>query len=555
LRFARLLGVVLLVATPAYAQESTAITPAKQLPPDVALQFEQRIADIDVSRDTVAQLSASLSAVTGLEAELYRRRMDTMWAVMFDDTVKLARDVVAKQAQGFDVAAFVVRIAPELRKFPDESTATIERLRKDLFYTSEEMLPAETAIWDQRLLRAARKVDSVFQSLISYVAVAGAMGIDEDFNTDYLARAVQESAAFRSAFLHLADENAAVMRAAAAALPADTDVAARLSAAEARVRIASAALQSSVNLMRQLDLDARKYSQQVVTTTGNLTSDVLDFGLIKSLVTDWSSLVAKRAKLDGPSLLFKLIIVLVVLVVFTYLGRIARSLTKRALRSSKVSMSALLTDMIVATAGNLMLLLGIFIALAQVGISVGPLLAGLGIAGFIVGFALQDSLSNFASGMLILIYRPFDVGDFVTAAGVTGTVSHMTLVNTTFTTIDNQLLVIPNNLIWSSAITNVTAQRIRRIDLVFGVSYADDVQKVERVLTEIVTSHAKVLARPEPVVKLHQLADSSVNFVVRPWVKTDDYWETYWDITRSVKLRFDAEGITIPFPQRQLHYE
>jgi len=241
--------------------------------------------------------------------------------------------------------------------------------------------------------------------------------------------------------------------------------------------------------------------------------------------------------------------------VFTYLGRIARSLTKRALRSSKVSMSALLTDMIVATAGNLMLLLGIFIALAQVGISVGPLLAGLGIAGFIVGFALQDSLSNFASGMLILIYRPFDVGDFVTAAGVTGTVSHMTLVNTTFTTIDNQLLVIPNNLIWSSAITNVTAQRIRRIDLVFGVSYADDVQKVERVLTEIVTSHAKVLARPEPVVKLHQLADSSVNFVVRPWVKTDDYWETYWDITRSVKLRFDAEGITIPFPQRQIHYE
>jgi len=213
----------------------------------------------------------------------------------------------------------------------------------------------------------------------------------------------------------------------------------------------------------------------------------------------------------------------------------------------------LLREMIVAAAKNLVMVFGILIALSQVGISLGPLLAGLGIAGFIIGFALQDTLSNFASGMLILTYRPFDVGDFVTAGGVTGKVSHMSLVNTTFKTIDNQVLVVPNNMIWSGVVTNVTAQKLRRVDLVFGVAYSDDVEKVEKILAEIVASHELVLDNPEPMIKLHELADSSVNFVVRPWVKTDDYWDVYWDLLRTVKMRFDAEGITIPFPQREVH--
>ncbi len=209
--------------------------------------------------------------------------------------------------------------------------------------------------------------------------------------------------------------------------------------------------------------------------------------------------------------------------------------------------------MIIATVKNLVIFLGILIALSQLGISLGPLLTGLGIAGFIVGFALQDTLSNFASGMMILLYRPFDVGDFVTAGGVTGKVGHMSLVNTTFKTIDNQVLIVPNNLIWQSVITNVTAQRLRRVDLTFGVAYNDDVEKVERILAEIVAEHELVLDEPEPMIRLHELADSSVNFVCRPWVKTDDYWDVYWDVLRTVKLRFDAEGITIPFPQREIH--
>jgi small conductance mechanosensitive channel len=203
--------------------------------------------------------------------------------------------------------------------------------------------------------------------------------------------------------------------------------------------------------------------------------------------------------------------------------------------------------------GRLVMLLGLIIALSQMGIDLGPILAGLGIAGFIVGFALQDTLANFAAGAMILAYRPFDVGDSVEAAGVTGKVKDMNLVSTRILTFDHQTLIVPNNKIWGDVIRNVTAQPTRRVDMVFGISYEDEVPKAERILTEIVTAHEKVLDDPEPVIKVHTLNESSVDFVVRPWARTGDYWDVYWDITREVKMRFDEERISIPFPQRDVH--
>jgi small conductance mechanosensitive channel len=163
---------------------------------------------------------------------------------------------------------------------------------------------------------------------------------------------------------------------------------------------------------------------------------------------------------------------------------------------------------------------------------------------FIVGFALQGILGNFASGIMILIYRPFDVDDLIDVGGIFGKVEKMSLVSTSLLTLDNQLFIVPNSKIWGDVIKNETAQKIRRIDMVFGVSYSDNIPKVESILKEIVESHPLVLDSPSPVIHLHKLNESSVDFVVRPWVKVNNYWEVYWDITRAVKLRFDEEGIT-----------
>jgi small conductance mechanosensitive channel len=216
-------------------------------------------------------------------------------------------------------------------------------------------------------------------------------------------------------------------------------------------------------------------------------------------------------------------------------------------------MSELLKNILVSTSGGTVMALGILMALSTVGISLAPMLAGLGVAGCIVGFALQDSLGNFASGAMILIYRPLDEGDLVEVTGASGLVRKMNLVSTTILTLDNQTLVVPNSKIWGDVIKNVTAQKERRIDLEFGIGYGDDIELAERVLGEIVYTHEKILADPEPTIKLHTLGDSSVNFIVRPWTKTEDYWNVYWDLMREVKLRFDREGISIPFPQRDVH--
>ena len=184
-----------------------------------------------------------------------------------------------------------------------------------------------------------------------------------------------------------------------------------------------------------------------------------------------------------------------------------------------------------------------------VGVDLGPLLAGLGILGFVVGFALQDTLANFASGLMIMVYRPFDVGDWVNAGGVSGEVRDLTLVSTVIRTVDNQRVTVPNGKVWGDVINNRTVEKIRRVDLVFGVSHSGDVDKGLSALRDILANEERVLEDPEPVVKVNKLGEFSVELLCAPWCKTDDYWGLYWDLNRVVKKRFDAEGVSFPFPQ------
>jgi len=196
---------------------------------------------------------------------------------------------------------------------------------------------------------------------------------------------------------------------------------------------------------------------------------------------------------------------------------------------------------------------GVIVGLAALEVNIGPLLAVIGAACFVVAFALQNSLANFASGLLIMIFRPFDVGDAIEVAGVAGKVEAVSLLSTQMKTFDNKAVAIPNNELWGSVITNITASGQRRVDMQFGIGYEDDIDKAQKILEDIISSHELVLKEPDPVIRLHELGDSSVNFIVRPWAKTDDVWTVFWDVTREVKKRVDTEGISIPFPQRDVH--
>jgi small conductance mechanosensitive channel len=170
-----------------------------------------------------------------------------------------------------------------------------------------------------------------------------------------------------------------------------------------------------------------------------------------------------------------------------------------------------------------------------------------------VGFALQDTLGNFAAGLMLLIYRPFDVSDVVDVGGVSGKVDKVSLVSTTIRTFDNKVVLVPNKRVWGEVITNSSASGRRRVDMVFGIGYDDDTEKARTLLERIVNEHELVLKDPEPAIQLHELADSSVNFICRPWTKTADYWTVYWDVTKQVKTEFDANNISIPYPQQDVH--
>jgi small conductance mechanosensitive channel len=272
------------------------------------------------------------------------------------------------------------------------------------------------------------------------------------------------------------------------------------------------------------------------------------------VASGWTQVVTNWILTNGGTMVFNILLFIIIIFVSRILSRWVKRGTETALRYATTPLSTLSQRMLVSGAASSVYIIGILIALSQIGFSLGPVLTGLGIAGFVVGFALQDTLSNFASGMMILFYRPFDVGDVIDSDGIFGTVSEMSLVNTTILTFDNQTLIVPNSQIWGNVIKNLTAQTQRRVDLVFGIGYGEDIVKAEGVLKQILDDHEKILDDPKPLIKVHELGDSSVNFAVRPWVRTDDYWEVYWDITRSVKLKFDEAGISIPFPQRDVHF-
>ena len=531
-------------------EEQVALEPLSQ---EIATGFDQGLTNIALQNVDIQQLNSRVESSEGLIAQILEIRRDRLWTSMFRNTLALAQDVADRRDDGLDVANYQNLLVTQLSGLAPTAIVGIQRMRSRISYPTDEAPPEEFVIDDQKLFKQVREVDALYSALIEYVEITDRFDLDGLPARNFMTGSLIDTAANRSIFLELAINDVATLRGSVATLPENTELADWLSAAETRVNMTARAMQEIIRLMNALDLETRLYRQQVLTVTGEITTDVLDVGIMANLISEWSATLIGLIASEGPRLIFRLLLVLFVLFIFFQMSKLVKKGVERGLSSKRFHLSHLLRRMIVSTVGNLVLFLGILIAISQLGISLGPLLAGLGIAGFIIGFALQDSLSNFASGIQILLYRPFDVGDTVNAGGVSGRVSHMSLVNTTFMTFDNQKLVVPNNLIWGAVITNFTAQQTRRVDLTFGISYNDDLDRVEAVLRDVLGEFDAILESPEPMIKVHELGDSSVNIIVRPWVKTDDYWDTYWDLTKTVKQRFDQEGISIPFPQREVH--
>ena len=247
----------------------------------------------------------------------------------------------------------------------------------------------------------------------------------------------------------------------------------------------------------------------------------------------------------------RILAAIAILVIGCWLAKFLAKLVTKAL--NKHGFDETLTGFLKGIIYYALLAAVVIAALGQLGINVTTFLALLGAAGLAVGLALKDSLSNFAAGVMLILMRFFKKGDYVTVAGVSGTVESVSIFHTVLVTPDNQVIVVPNGSILSGTITNVTAKDTRRMDLVIGVSYDDDLPTVRKVLAEVLAEEPRLLKDPAPTVAVSELADSSVNLVVRPWVATDDYWSVRFDLMEKIKMRLDDEGISIPFPQHDVH--
>ncbi len=288
---------------------------------------------------------------------------------------------------------------------------------------------------------------------------------------------------------------------------------------------------------------ANAASEQTQTKTGT--------GVDMATVRNTYEAVKEFLATKGIEYGLKILAAVVIFFVGKWLAMVLANLISRAMTKARIEPTLVSFVKNVCYVG-----LVVFVAIAAMsalGIQTAQFIAVVGAAGLAVGLALQGSLSNFASGVLLVLFKPFKVGDFVELAGTKGTVQAIHIFNTVLNSPDNIRVTIPNAQVTGSSILNYTVNGSRRVDLVFGISYEDDIHKAKQVMEGVLAADNRVLKEPVPTVAVLELADSSVNFVCRPWVKPADYWDVYFDVTGKVKLALEAAGVTIPFPQQDVH--
>ena len=247
----------------------------------------------------------------------------------------------------------------------------------------------------------------------------------------------------------------------------------------------------------------------------------------------------------------KLIVALLIFIIGKWVAKKMASVTERVMLRREVDEA--LVNFTSSMVYYALLIFVVIAALGQVGIQTASFVVIVGAAGLAIGLAMQGSLSNFAAGVLIIIFKPFKIGDFVEMAGTSGVIENIMIFTTVMKTGDNKKVIVPNSSVLGGIITNYSANDTRRVDLIVGIGYNDVIDKAKRVLGELIDADPRILKDPSPLIAVSELADSSVNFVVRPWVKSADYWGVYFGLTEAVKKRFDQEGISIPYPQQDVH--
>ena len=503
------------------------------------------------ARDSLTALADSAGGASRefLEELIWQRHSEFSTGVL-----ALAEKVKAEKSRGRDVSEVKRVLNEAVRTEWPPYLAQLQRLEQALSalgMSGDAASGAERLAIESQMTQQVERLLETYQSLVNVLLALERIEIDVSEQRAFLVHGLRVTAEGMVTRVQLAKRDQASAGARLSRDASNAELRYGFEAADERFKRASRSLSTAIHLMSRLGLENTDLQVALIATTGRITADVFKGNVILGLLRAWWGRFVELLFAKAPQWLFQGVLIVLTFLGFRALSNLVRRAVRRAVKYSQFS--ELMRSTIVRMSSSAIMLIGFFVILTQLGLQIAPLLAGLGIAGFAVGFAMQSTLSNFAAGGMILGNQPFDIGDEIEVAGVSGIVKRMSLVSTTILTYDNQTIIVPNSTVWGGVIRNRTAQPTRRVDLTFSIDYGDDIEKAERALQEVVAAQESVLKEPAPVIKLHQLADSSVNFVVRAWTPKERYWDVYWALTRAVKLRFDEEGITIPFPQRELH--
>ena len=548
----RLMLIILLMATvsPAMAQDDSTPNVSFHVPKDANLPVDE------LSLLLSPLTRADLAEEVVLWRELLQNKLHTISEVQI--TMKYVnRDIQVSDGTHKNLAAFLSasRAFEKAQASAEgDTTEAGENERRDL---EKKTLEARFSLKDAVVLALARE-ETAFQSHNLNLIVNRAMkslkaqGKSEPFEEFVhvelgLANLVAEIDASEEGFQPGDEEKMAALEAAIEEI------------SRKKTGVKNLIVEYLANLMRERDelvkrirmvisvwetkgatLEDLANIENFINDVTSFKLDVADQATRLSLVTLWVKSEAGGIKLARSIGRF-----LGMLTAFWLLAMLVGTITSKGLSRAE-HVSQLMKEFIIRSIRRVIFLLGFIMSLSIAGVNVAPILGVVGAAGFVIAFALQSTLGNFASGIMIMMYKPFDVGDSIDASGVMGVVKTMNLTSTIINTFDNKLVIVPNNSIWGGVITNITGSDTRRVDLVFRISYGDDSQLAEKIILEVLSEQQLILEDPEPNVRMHELSDFTVNFICRPWVKTSDYWTVRWEMTRKIRERFEAAGFSAP---------
>jgi small conductance mechanosensitive channel len=523
------------------------------------LKSEQLLEEIEAISAEFRALKEQIRKVTGEERTAVNLHMRDLVLEFIRKVDKLVEDVTNQREKGVKrptglkrTRALLLEMDRSIPEFIDELESAAADYRTELADTPEETRDD----LEIQLRGVEETIDEVYPFFFEHLRHRELLGLEAGAGRKQLESRLTERVSGLAGRVTLLSHHRAEARKAADESPDDPAIQAKLRVANEKLDAAASSLWTTCDVMDELGVPTAQYRKVLLRGTGEISSDLLDLDVVADLFEDGVEGARRWLERRGPPLLARIALFAFIVGIFWVIGRLARRVVEHLADKSE-NVSELSRRILVGAASRTVLIFGVLVALTEVGVNVTALLAGLGIVGFIIGFALQDTIGNFASGTMILLYRPFDVGDVIEVGTVYGVVHGMSLVSTTIRTFDNQSLVVPNTKIWGDVIRNVTDQKIRRMDLEFSLAHSVEVERAEEVFGSILREHPKVLEDPKPVIHVHKLTEYATQFIVRPWVNREDYWPVYWELMREIKLRLDREEIPMGIPRHdvQLHGE